>query len=165
MKTILHQAIHLPLKPRYLMLVLLIIISIASGLIILFLPLLFVFKLVMILCILASSIYFILRDALLMLPNSWQFLDIDTKGELTITNRCKQLLSPILADTSFIHNQLVILNFKSSGFKFSLPPIILFTTYDNANSLRRLRVWLRWGKPAKQAQEDLLVDDLIEVKD
>ena len=119
----------------------------------------------MVLCILASSIYFILRDVLLILPNSWQFLDIDTKGQLTITNRRKQLFSPILADSSFIHNQLIILNFKSSDFRFSLPPIILFTTHDNANSLRCLRVWLRWGKPANQAQEDLLVDDLIETKD
>ena len=165
MKPILHQAIHLPLKPCYLILVLLVIISIASCLVLLFLPLQLIFKLAIILCIIVSGMYIILRDALLILLNSWQFLDVDTKGQLTITNRRKQLFSPILADSSFIHNQLIILNFNSSDFRFSLPPIILFTTHDNANSLRCLRVWLRWGKPANQAQEDLLVDDLIETKD
>ena len=156
MKSILHQAIHLSLKPSYLMLVLLAIISIASCLIVLFLPLMPMLKLAMILCVIFSSIYFSLRDALLMLPNSWQFLDIDTKGQMIISNRCKQLFKPVLADSTFINSHMVLLNFKSNGFKLALPPVILFTTHDNADNLRQLRVWLRWGKPAKQAQEDLI---------
>lgn len=168
MKPILHQAIRIQLKPSYLILGLLIVISIACSLILLVLPLMLMFKLAIFLCVIASSIYFSLRDALLMLPNSWQFLDIDTKGQLTISNQSKQAFKPVLADSSFIHNRMVLLNFKSSGFKLALPPIILITTHDNANNLRRLRVWLRWGKPANQAQEDLLEglaeEDLIEVK-
>ena len=128
------------------MLVLLAIISIGSCLIILFLPLMLAFKLVMILCIIVTSIYFILRDALLLLPNSWQFLDVDTKVQLTISNQRKQSFSPVLADSSFIHNRMIVLNFKRGGFELALPPIILFATHENANNLRRLRVWLRWGK-------------------
>ena len=164
MKPILHQAIHIQLKRSYLILGLLIVISIACSLILLVLPLMLMFKLAMFLCVIASSIYFSLRDALLMLPNSWQYLDIDTKGQLTISNRSKQSFSPVLADSSFIHNHMIILNFKRGRFKLALPPVILFTTHDNANNLRQLRVWLRWGKPANQAQDDL-VEDLTGASD
>ena len=168
MKPILHQAIHIQLKRSYLILGLLIVISIASSLIMFVLPLMLMFKLAMILCVIASSIYFSLRDALLMLPNSWQFLDIDTKCQLIMSNQRKQSFKLLLADSTFINSRMVLLNFKSSGFKLALPPIILFTTHDNANNLRRLRIWLRWGKPANQPQEDLLEglaeEDLIEVK-
>lgn len=160
MKPILHQAIHIQLKRSYLMLGLLCVISIVSCLILLVLPLMLMFKLAMILCVIASNIYFSLRDALLMLPSSWQFLDVDTQGELTMTNQRSQSFNPMLADSSFIHTKVTLLNFKRSAFKLGLPPAVLFTQRKNANELRRLRVWLRWGKPNKQQyQDDLMVAD------
>jgi hypothetical protein len=155
MKPILQQAIHLRFKSSYIILGLLVVISIVSCLVIVILPLLLIFKLLLILCVIASSVYFILRDALLMLPSSWRFLDIDTKGQLTITNQSNQSFQPILADSSFIHSRMILLNFKREGFKLALPSAIFFPQDKNADGLRHLRVWLRWGKPSKQHQEDL----------
>lgn len=147
------------------MLGLITLISIACCFILLSLPLMMVIKVTVILCVILSSIYFCLRDALLMLPNSWQFLDIDTKGNLKIVSRRGQLFEPILADSSFIHNHMILLNFKRRGFKLALPPAILFTTKENADNLRRLRVWLRWGKPSKLNQEDLVeAAEVVEAK-
>lgn len=159
MKPILHQAIHIQLKRSYLMLGLLCVISIVSCLTLLVLPLMLMFKLAMGLCVIASSIYFSLRDALLLLPSSWLFLDVDTQGQLTMTNQRSQSFKPMLADSSFIHTKVTLLNFKRSTFKLGLPPAILVTQLENADALRRLRVWLRWGKPNKQHQDDLMAAD------
>jgi hypothetical protein len=157
MHAILPQAIQIKLMPSYLLLGLLGGVSIACCLIIIALPVVLAFKLVIIALILLSSTYFIARDALLLLPWSWQMLEVNTKGELTIINRYGLQFQPALAPSSFIHAACTILNFKRAGLKFALPPLILFANTNNQDELRRLRVWLRWFKH----QEDLSVADLV----
>ena len=103
---------------------------------------------------LLSSNYFICRDALLLLPWSWQRLEVNNKGELTITNKRGQQFQPALAPSSFIHAACTILNFKRVGFNLAHLPVILMTSAENADELRRLRVWLRWFKHEK-TQEGL----------
>lgn len=144
MKPILHQAIHIKLKPNYLMLSLLSVISIACCLILFALPIAALIKLFAMILVLISSTYFGLRDCLLMLPWSWQRLEVDIKSELLLTNQRGQQFVPDLADSSFIHGKLTILNFKRDGFKFALPPTIILM--DITDDMRRLRVWLRWAK-------------------
>ena len=150
------QAIHIKLKPSKLLLGLLLAISIIACAIIVSLPMELFLKLVIIALILASSAYFILRDALLLLPNSWQIVEVDSKGELTISNKNGLKFQPKLAASSFIHAACTILNFKREGFKFVLPAVVLLSSTENENELRRLRVWLRWFKH----QDDLSVVDL-----
>ena len=92
-----------------------------------------------------------LRDALLLLPWSWQKLEVNNKGELSISNKRGQQFQPALAASTFIHAACSLLNFQRSecklgGFKLALPPVILFVHADNRDELRRLRVWLRWFK-------------------
>jgi hypothetical protein len=147
MRPILHQAIHLQLKPSRLMLGLLSLISIICFWILLALPIAAVIKFTGMLLIVTSSIYFILRDALLLLPWSWQDLEVDSKGMLSLTNQRGQQFQPILDATTFIHFKLIILNFKRSGLR--LLPLILLADQSNADDVRRLRVWLRWFKPEK----------------
>ncbi len=113
----------------------------------------------MVVLIIISTLYFILRDVLLLLPWSWQMIDMDGKGQLTITNKRGQQFQPILAANSFIHATCTILNFKRHGFRFALPPVILVTNSENENELRRLRVWLRWFKHEDVNQEDLSVPE------
>ena len=155
------QAIHIKLLPSTLLLGLLAAISIIACAIIVSLPIAlgllnsFTTKLVIIALILVSSAYFILRDALLMLPNSWQTIDVDNKGDLKITNYRGQVFQPTLAPSSFIHAAYTILNFKREGFKLALPPVILMANAENENELRRLRVWLRWFKHQDSAEADL----------
>lgn len=150
------QAIHIKLKPSKLLLGLLLTISIVACVIIVSLPIALFLKLVIIALILLTSAYFILRDALLLLPNSWQIVEVDSKGELTISNKNGLKFQPKLASSSFIHAACTILNFKREGFKFVLPAVILLSSTENENELRRLRVWLRWFKH----QDDLSVVDL-----
>jgi hypothetical protein len=150
------QAIYITLKPSKLLLGLLLAISIVACTIIVSLPMELFLKLIIIALILASSAYFILRDALLLLPNSWQIVEVDSKGELTISNKNGLKFQPTLSASSFIHVACTIINFKREGFKFVLPAVILLSSAENENELRRLRVWLRWFKH----QDDLSVVDL-----
>ena len=156
------QAIHIKLMPSKLMLGLLLAISIVACSIIVSLPIAlgllnsFTTKLLIITLILLTSAYFICRDALLMLPWSWQSLAVDSKGELTITNKRGEQFQPTPASSSFIHAACTILNVKRNGLKLALLPVILITNADNENELRRLRVWLRWFKH----QDDLAATDL-----
>jgi hypothetical protein len=138
------QTIHIKLMPSTLLLGLLLAISIAACAIIVSLPVALYIKLLIIALILLTSAYFILRDALLVLPNSWKIIDVDNKGELTMTNKSGQQFQPILASSSFIHKACTILNFKREGFSFALPPAIMLLKNDD--EVRRLRVWLRWAR-------------------
>lgn len=112
-----------------------------------------VIKVIAVLCVIATSIYFALRDAAVTLPSSWQFLTIDTKGNLKISNRRGQIFKPELADNCFISKQLIILNFQRKGLRLVMPPVISFTNLENTDDLRRLRVWLRWGKPSARRKK------------
>ena len=155
------QAIHIKLMPSKLMLGLLLAISIIACSIIVSLPIAlgllnsFTTKLLIITLILLTSAYFICRDALLMLPWSWQSVAVDSKGELTISNKRGEQFQPALGSSTFIHAACTILNFKRNGFKIVLPAVILFTNAENENELRRLRVWLRWFKHQDSAETDL----------
>lgn len=112
-------------------------------------------KLLVIALILLTSAYYILRDVLLMLPWSWQLLGVDSKAKLTLANKRGQQMQPKLADSSFIHTRLVILNFKRDGFRLALPPVILLL--QNSDDARRLKVWLRWARQlAFNASDDNL---------
>jgi tellurite resistance protein TehA-like permease len=150
------QAIHIKLMPSKLLLGLLLAISIVACAIIVSLPIAFYFKLVIIALILLSSAYFVLRDALLLLPRSWKIVDVDSKGELTISNKRGQQFQPALASSSFIHATCTILSFKRNGFNIALPAVILLPNAENKDELRKLRVWLRWFKH----QEDSSAADL-----
>ena len=144
MRAVLLQPIYIKLMPSNLLLGLLGIVSITCCVILLSLPIPLYIKLDIIALILASSAYFILRDALLLLPWSWQSVDVNSKGELTITNMYGQQFQPTLAPSTFIHAACTILNFKRKNFRFVSPAVILFANANNRDELRRLRLWLRW---------------------
>ncbi len=145
MKPILHRAIRIQLQSSHMMLGLLSLISMICCWILLALPIVAAIKFVGILLVALSSLYFVLRDALQMLPQSWQVLEVDSKGQLMLINQRGQQFQPVLAENTFIHAKLTIINFKqTAGLK--LPPVILAGSQGNINELRRMRVWLRWAK-------------------
>lgn len=117
-----------------------------------------------------NCLYFSLRDALLLLENSWKTIEINALGELSLTNNHGDIFKPNLSHNTFIHPYLTVLLFnpiknhqyltvfkgQKPFFKLGLPPLILFNTQNNQQH-RKLRVWLRWGKHAESDQaEDLL---------
>jgi len=151
MKPRLMQAIVIQLKPSPLLLGMLGCVSIVCCAILAQLQLSLAIKLGLIILVVFSTIYFSLRDVLLLLPQSWQSVEVNSQGTLKLTNKQGIVFEPKLADSSFIHEYVTILNFKRSGFKWCLLSVILFTSQENQEELRKLRVWLRWWK----RQEDL----------
>jgi hypothetical protein len=144
MRTSLSHTISIKLLPSKLLLGLIVCVSIVSCLIVLYLPILFLIKLIAITMILASGVYYSLRDALLLFPWSWQLVEVDSKGQLTLLNQRGETFMPNLHASSYVHATLCILNFKSNPFNMALPPVILLTRAQNVEQLRRFRVWLRW---------------------
>jgi hypothetical protein len=152
------QPIHIKLTPSKLLLGLISSVSIACCLILMSLPILLAIKCVIIALIIASSVFFILRDVLLRLPSSWEIIDVDNKGALTLTNKSGQQFQLTPAPNSFIHAGCSVLNFERNGFKFASPSVILLANAEHADELRRLRVWLRWFKHQASNQEGLSAD-------
>lgn len=149
MKNRLLPAIDVAMKPSLLLLSALSIISILScfGIGLLLIP--FSIKLFGVVIIIFSTLYYILRDALLLLPWSWHRIEVSSIGELRLTNKQGQQFLPDLAPTSFIHPLLVILNVKHPIkpilLRRNLPSVVLFTK-PSSQQHRQLRVWLRWWK-------------------
>jgi hypothetical protein len=136
------------------MLGLIAVISMAACAVAIYLPLPIILKIGLIIMILASSAYFCWRDIALISPQSWQHLTVDNKGILCIKNRRGQQFSPILAANSFIHPNMIILNFDKTAEKINLPPLILLKSIQNAEEFRKLSVWLRWFKHNETTQDD-----------
>lgn len=161
MKNRLLPAIDVVLKPSLLLLSALTIISILSCLSIFVLPIPFFIKLIVIILIIFSTLYYILRDALLLLPCSWQRIEVSSVGQLRLTNKQGEQFMPDLNPTSFIHSWLVILNVKQPVLKQTLlaenlPAVVLFIL-STCQQRRQLRVWLRWWKhgDAEEHQDNM----------
>lgn len=154
MKPLLSQAIQLTLKPSLLLLGLLVVVSIVCCFILAQLAVPLSIKLGLIVLVILSSTYFMLRDALLSLPSSWQILEVNSKGELKMTNQQGIVFAPTLAKHTVVFAWMTILNFRRVSWLRGLPPVILFGQGDTH---RRLRVWLQWW----QHHDGLAVPDEI----
>jgi hypothetical protein len=154
MKARLNQAIDVAVKPSPLLLGSLIVISIVSSMVVITLPIALFYKLLMVTIILFSTSYYTLRDGLLLLPWSWQRVQVSSLGQLRLTNNQGQQFTPDLAAASFIHPYLIILNLKKPVLKqrllgLALPAVILFAA-PRCQQHRALRVWLRWWRHEKE---------------
>jgi hypothetical protein len=150
MKNKLLPAIDVVIKPSLLLLSALSAISILSCLGVSILPIPFLIKLLLLALIIFSTVYYSLRDALLLLPWSWHRIEVSSDGQLKLTNMRGEQFNPSLEASIFIHSYLVIMNVKPLGFnqKFStlqLHAVVLFTE-PACQQQRQLRVWLRWWK-------------------
>lgn len=146
MRPSLTQTISIKMLPSKLMLGLIMLVSIISCVILWFLPILLAIKLAAMSVVLLSSVYYSLRDALLLLPWSWQSLEVNSKAQLIVINKRGRAFLPALHESTFVHAKLCILNFKSEPFKLGLPPVVLLSNAQNLDEIRRLRVWLKWTK-------------------
>lgn len=150
MKNRILPAIDVVVKPSLLLLGVLSVISILSCLGIGVLPLIFPIKFVMILVVLFSTTYYILRDALHLLPWSWQRVEVSSLGQLRLTNKRGEQFMPELDASSFIHPYLIILNMKKPPLRHWLStvtlPALILCAEPQCQQQRQLRVWLRWWK-------------------
>ena len=161
MKTLFTKPIVIQLLPSLLLLGLLVTVATVSSLVLLTMSMILPIKLTIFGLVIVSTGYFIMRDALLVLPWSWQTIVVDTKGVLTLTNNRQQHIKPLLASTSFTHQYCIILNMKRKGLRLAMPPVLLLSNVASSDELkdelRRLRVWLRLfkSKSGKQTHQDL----------
>jgi len=147
MKNQLIQAIEIRVKPSLVLLGALSLISILSCLVLLALPIPLMVKWLMITIVICSSFYYTLRDALHLLPWSWQTITVSSRGQLRLSNQRGEQFTPVLQASCFIHHKLIVINAKSldqqHSIKRALPPVIIFLQADSQQH-RQLRVWLRW---------------------
>ncbi len=143
MKNQVMPAIDLLLQPSRLLLGALLLIAILSCAAVIIVGIPFVTKLCLLAVIIFTTIYYCLRDALCLLPWSWQRIEVSSAGQLRLTNQRGEQFVPELHASSFIHPQLTILNMS----RWTLPAVFLFPQSD-AEQHRRVRVWLRWWKHA-----------------
>ncbi|MFW5431315.1 MAG: hypothetical protein ACKE5Q_00865, partial [Methylophilaceae bacterium] len=132
MKDRIIQAIDITLKPSLLLLGALSLISILSCLALLSLSMPLFIKLLMMAVVIFTSTYYTLRDALHLLPWSWQRIEVSGLGQLRLTNNSGQQFTPDLGASSFIHPLLIILNVKQPNvsrrlFEPALPAALLFS--------------------------------------
>jgi len=112
--------------------------------VLLFLPLLMLIKALFLVLILVSTIYLVLRDALLALPHSFQRLILNSKNEIILEQKNgKQLVCRVLPD-SVVFDGFTVLRLKLKGDWLPRSLILLSNSAD-ADVFRRWRVWLRWG--------------------
>ena len=153
-KAVLPKSIVIQLLPSTLLLGLLAAVATVSAMIILQLPITWLIKCAAVLLVTATSVYFILRDALLMLPWSWRRLEVDVTGVLKLTNKKQQVIKTQLAASTFTHEYLTILNFERVGLNWLFPPVLLLNDFPEKNALRQLRVWIRVFKHDKNHRDD-----------
>jgi uncharacterized membrane protein YkvI len=101
--------------------------------------------------ILFTAIFFILRDALLLLPSSFKSLQHIEENRVIVTNlRGNEFLARILP-SSVVLPFLVIINIKIEGHYLDRS-IVMLTSSDVESELRRWKVHLIWyfGKEFKR---------------
>jgi len=139
-------SIHVILKPSFVILGCYFLISMLCCLSIVIAPIPNLIKALSLVMITLSFLYIVLRDALLLLPWSWQSATVSSLGELRLVNQRNQVFDVDLLPSTFNHPILTVLNFKRIPLEMGWRNSVLITqlqVYDK-DAYRRLRVWLKW---------------------
>lgn len=129
--------------------------SLSACLILAFMPLAWSIKLGFILLIVSLSTYAILYHGLLWLPTSIVGLRINIKNELQLLRKDGLNIPATVAENTVVTPYLIVLNYhlQKSTWRQRLfnRGIIVLPDHADAESLRQLRVWLRWSAVKQQA--------------
>jgi toxin CptA len=100
--------------------------------------------------IVANTLYFIYRDALLAFPWSYISLNINANNQLKLVRKDGGQLDVDVQKNTVVTAYLTVLNcqLKEATFFQRLLPqhIVILPDTINLDDHRRLRVWLRWAK-------------------
>lgn len=89
-----------------------------------------------------SMIYYVLRDAILKLRDSWLALKLEDAG-VVLVNRTGEEFTGILQGGSMVTPLLVLLNISMPSLRRKCSLVLMPDSMD-AESFRRLRVALKW---------------------
>lgn len=96
------------------------------------------------LAIVAAAGFHFAQHAWLLLPWSCREIALDSKGRLQLMRQDGKSVDAAVLPDCFVSAYLTILNVRLDSGKRS--SVILPTDRVDADGLRQLRVWLRWGR-------------------
>ena len=134
----------LVLKPSRRLAYLLLLVSVAAGVVLLCIPISYLFKLALPLLITLGSAYSIAADALLALPRSTILLTLDKENDIVLTQKNGKSFVVTILPTSLVMPQLTVLNLRFKGQYLPRSVVILADSAD-CRQARLWRVWLKWG--------------------
>lgn len=106
-------------------------------------------KLILILMIIMSAVYAVLKYGLLSLPSSYIILKVDSKNQLQLIRKDGKTLNMNVEADSTVTLYLTVLNSRVEDASWLQGlfghALIIFPDAINAESYRQLRVWLRWS--------------------
>lgn len=100
-------------------------------------------KILLIIAITASLIFYLARHAALHAPDAIVALEIKDDGGISFQTRRGEWLDCELLGSSFVSRHLTIVNLKPHGQRLARHVILVPDNVD-ARDFRRLRMWLRW---------------------
>lgn len=133
------------LRPAFKLAYLLMIMTLMACLVLLFLPISIFLNILLVMAVLTSATYFILRDVLLALPHSWHGLVLGLRDEMVMTQRNgERFICEVLPD-SVVLSYCSVLRLKVKDH-FWPRSLVLVAESADPDVLGRWRVWLRWGR-------------------
>jgi toxin CptA len=97
------------------------------------------------LLLLASGLFYLRRDCLLLAPGSIVSLRFDQEGACSYQARGGEWFEATLLGSSLVTPWLSVLNFKPETSR-GMRSVVLFPDSIDAEDYRKLRVLLRWGR-------------------
>ncbi len=144
-------ALRFTLRPSRRLVILLMLAHAGALVLVLMLPLPWPAMLVLWLATLVSmgwsiSIAFLRRSAIVELIH-------EAEGEWALRDAAGNAMMGRLLPGSYLHPQLVVLNFARNGERWRLRRVVILADMLDADSFRRLRVWLLAGSHSPLAPE------------
>lgn len=136
-------AIHVGLRPSRLLAAVLGLAGAGACVVLAILPFPWWSKAAMGAFLLLCTVYHIARSALLRLPGAIVALEVSAKNGLSCLPRGGEWLQAEVLGDSYVTPWLSVLVLQLPGKRFARHAVILPDMLD-ADSYRRLRVWLRW---------------------
>lgn len=151
------KPIQLVLLPSYWLAAILTVAAIGACIIVAVMPMLTSLKLIICIFAALSAIYFIAQDVLLILPWSLTVLDVNSRSELTVTDRRGQQAKVEVMPSSFVTAYLTVLNLRLNA-RFRQRSLILTPSRIDQEAFRQLRVWLRWHNDGPGFRREAKID-------
>lgn len=100
-------------------------------------------KVIVVVALVISLIYYLRRDALLTANNALVALELSDEMQCTFITYSGESIACAILGSTFVAPYLVVLNLKLAENFFMCSVVILPDSID-AEEFRQLRVWLRW---------------------
>ena len=143
------KPIQLNFKPSMIFSALFTLMGAAACCIVMLLPMPSQIKLILILMIIMSAVYAVLKHGLLSLPSSYITLKVNTKNQLQLIRKDGKTLEVKVEKDSTVTPYLTVLNSRIEDASWLQGlfghTLIIFPDAISAESYRRFRVWLRWS--------------------